>query len=339
MSTQSIPPMVSAVEEVNCGIDSDCEITLVCNNIRFIVLLSRLPLPGYDNHTTIEETYLKRLDGAVESRDPLEMDTVIEEISGLIAVHCQPIFREFASIDGNESKALDLDSCLNPETLRLQLVTVAGKPRIIRCTGNGILHSTFPGPHLRITDADLDLPKISPKQVNVLEKYQGTSIMKVSARGQVMCCKVVDNQTHMAIDREFRCLRQISAAGFNPPLRIPRLCGLVGAGNDGVVGILMTDIALNPETPRLGLVDINTVAAPRRQKWANQIEEVIERIHDIGVIWGDAKADNILIDKNDDTWLIDFGGGWTEDWVHPGLADSMDGDLQGLKRILHFLGV
>lgn len=29
--------------------------------------------------------------------------------------------------------------------------------------------------------------------------------------------------------------------------------------------------------------------------------------HDVGVVRADAKADNILIDKNDDTWIIDFG--------------------------------
>ncbi len=339
MSTRSTFPMISATEEVNCGVGSDCEITLVCNNIRFIVLLSRRPLPGSDHLTSIEERYLKILDGALESKDPLEMDTAIEEISGLVATHCQSIFQEFASNIGDESQALDLDSCLNPETFRLQLVTVEGKPKIIRCNGNGTIHSTFPGLHRRITGADLNLPKFPAKQVKVLEKYKGTSIMKVSAGGQVMCCKVVDNRTRLAIDREFRCLRQISAAGVDPPLRIPRLCGVIASGNDNVLGILMTNITPNPETPRLGLIDINTVAAPRRKKWASQIEDIIEKIHDIGVVWGDAKADNIHIDGNDDIWVIEFGGEWTEHWVHPDLAGSVKGDLQGLKGILHFLGV
>ncbi|MCJ1345380.1 hypothetical protein MMC31_003587 [Peltigera leucophlebia] len=338
MSTQSNFPMISATEEVNCGIGSDCEITLICNNRRFIVLLSRCPLSCFDKPNSIEYTYLKRLDGALESKDLLELDTTIEEISGLVATLCQPIFKEFAS---DESQVLDLDSCINPETYKLQLMTIDGKPKVIRCNsnGSGIIHSTFSGLPVRTAAANLDLPKFPPKQVKVLEKYKGTSIMKVSARGRVMCCKVANDRTHLAIDREFRCLQQISAAGFNPPLRIPKLCGVVGSGNDTFFGILITNITPNSETPTLGLIDINTVAIPRRKKWASQIEDTIEKLHNVWVVWGDAKADNILIDKNDDTWIIDFGGGWTEHWVHPELADSVKGDLQGLKSIFHFLGV
>jgi len=339
MSAGSTFPMISATEEVSCGIGSDCEITLICNNRRFIVLLSRCPLPGVNNPNSIEERYLKRLDSALESKDSSEVDATIEEVSGFVATLCQAIFRESASVVGNEPQALDLDSCLNPETFRLQVVMVDGKPKVIKCNGNAITHSTFPGPQLRTTAADLNLPKFSPKHVKVLEKYKGTSILKVSARGQVMCCKVADHRTHFSIDREFRCLRRISAAGLDPPLRIPRLCGVIESGNDSVSGILLTNISPNPETPRLSLIDINTVALPRRKKWASQIEDIVEKLHNIGVVWGDAKADNILIDRNDDTWVIDFGGGWTEHWVDPDLADSVKGDLQGLKGILRFLGV
>lgn len=220
-------------------------------------------------------------------------------------------------------------------------MTVDGEPKVIRCNNNGTgtIHSTFSRLPLRTAAAKLNLPEFPPKQVKVLEKYKGTSIMKVSARGQVMCCKVADDRTHLAIDREFRYLQQISAAGLGPPLRMPKLCGVIGSGNDSLLEILITNITPNSETPSLGLIDINTIALPRRKKWASQIEDTIKKLHNIGVVWGDAKADSILIDKEDDTWVIDFGGGWTEDWVHLGLADSSKGDLQGLKAIFHFLGV
>lgn len=339
MSSRSAFPMISTTEDVSCGVGSDCEITLKCNNKRFIVLLSRRPLPSFDKPNSIECIFLKRLDGALESKDPLEVDTTIEEISGFVATLCQPMFQEFAPIIGDESQVLDLDSCLNPETYKLQLITIDGKPKVIRCNGNSIIHSMFSGLHVRTTAVNLGLPKFSPKQVKVLEKYKGTSIMKVSAGGRVMCCKVADDRTHLAIDREFRCLQQISAADLDCPLRIPKLCGVIGSGNDNLLGILITNITPNPETPRLGLIDINAVAIPRRKKWASQVEDIIEKLHHVGVVWGDAKADNILIDRDDDAWVIDLGGGWTEHWVHPELADSVKGDLQGLKGIFHFLGV
>ena len=199
--------MISTTEEVSCGIGSDCEITLICNDRRFIVLLSRCPLPAVNDPNSIEGRYLKRLDSALESKDLSEVDAAIENVSGFVATLCQAIFRESASDVGNEPQALDLDSYLNPETFRLQVVTIDGKPQVIRCPGNAITNSTFQGPQLRTAAADLNLPKFSPKQVQVLEKYKGTNILKVSACGQVMCCKVAHYWTHRSIDREFCCLR------------------------------------------------------------------------------------------------------------------------------------
>jgi hypothetical protein len=53
--------------------------------------------------------------------------------------------------------------------------------------------------------------------------------------------------------------------------------------------------------------------------------------HDI--IWGDAKADNFMVDKNDELWIIDFGGSYTEGWVDPELSDTLEGDEQGLEKV------
>lgn len=85
---------------------------------------------------------------------------------------------------------------------------VDGKPKVIRRNsncGSGIIHSTFFGVPVRTAAANLDLPKFPPKQVKVLEKYNEVSIMKVSARGREMHCKVANDRTRLAIDREFRC--------------------------------------------------------------------------------------------------------------------------------------
>lgn len=34
-------------------------------------------------------------------------------------------------------------------------------------------------------------------------------------------------------------------------------------------------------------------------------------LHEAGVVWGDAKAENVLIGTDDNAWVIDFGGGYT----------------------------
>lgn len=73
------------------------------------------------------------------------------------------------------------------------------------------------------------------------------------------------------------------------------------------------------------------------QKWFDQISRTLEVLHAHGIVWGDAKADNILIDLNENEYLIYFGGGYTEGWVDKGKSDSIEGDLQGLQHIKKFL--
>lgn len=78
-------------------------------------------------------------------------------------------------------------------------------------------------------------------------------------------------------------------------------------------------------------------AAELRKRWAAQISDTVKILHNHGIVWGDAKADNILIDVQNNAWVIDFGGSYTVGWVDTGLAGTPDGDLQGLSKILSIL--
>jgi len=44
-----------------------------------------------------------------------------------------------------------------------------------------------------------------------------------------------------------------------------------------------------------------------------------------------------MIDNNNDAWLIDLGGGYTEGWVDEDKAGSIEGDLQGVTKIVEHL--
>ena len=58
---------------------------------------------------------------------------------------------------------------------------------------------------------------------------------------------------------------------------------------------------------------------------------------DKGLVWGDAKAGNVMITKEGDAKLIDFGGGVTKDWVDKENYETIKGDWQGCQRILEFM--
>jgi len=62
-------------------------------------------------------------------------------------------------------------------------------------------------------------------------------------------------------------------------------------------------------------------------------------LHGLGVVWGDGKAENVLIGINDNAWIVDRGGSWTNGWVHKELAGTIQGDKQALKKIFQFLHV
>lgn len=74
-----------------------------------------------------------------------------------------------------------------------------------------------------------------------------------------------------------------------------------------------------------------------RSRWARQIRQSIERLHEADIVWGDAKPENVLIDKQGDAWLIDFDGSYTRGWVDEMNRETAEGDLEGLQRIENWL--
>lgn len=70
---------------------------------------------------------------------------------------------------------------------------------------------------------------------------------------------------------------------------------------------------------------------------ATELEGLVEELHTAGLVWGDAKPSNILVDQDDRLWLVDLEGGYTLGWVDEANRDSQKGDSQGVKRIKEWL--
>ncbi|KAH9905223.1 hypothetical protein F4778DRAFT_769908 [Xylariomycetidae sp. FL2044] len=74
-----------------------------------------------------------------------------------------------------------------------------------------------------------------------------------------------------------------------------------------------------------------------RLRWSEQINESLKCLHAAGVVWGDAKPENVLVDKEGNAFLIDFGGSYTQGWVDEDKQETVEGDLQGVRRIQDWL--
>ncbi|KAF5984623.1 serine threonine kinase [Fusarium coicis] len=135
--------------------------------------------------------------------------------------------------------------------------------------------------------------------------------------------------------QELSTLKNIVEAQIPQPPQayICRLIGVVRQG-DGLLGMLFTWI------PNKGVLSkARAAAAPPelRERWASQIQRSVDLLHKKGIVWGDAKAENVLIDQNDDAWVVDFGGGYTMGWVDEDKTGTLEGDRQGLVKILNML--
>ena len=68
-------------------------------------------------------------------------------------------------------------------------------------------------------------------------------------------------------------------------------------------------------------------------KWEDQIKATVEVLHAHYIIWADINAGNVVIDKDSNAWVIDFGGRSNPVFVDDDKAETIEGDWQGIKRL------
>jgi hypothetical protein len=122
--------------------------------------------------------------------------------------------------------------------------------------------------------------------------------------------------------------------------QVPKLQGYVqDTDSECVLGLLREDPPSSQEDGRLSRINTATISSGRRHKWTTEDLETADQLHKTGLVWGGATADNIIVDDKENAWLLDFGSGWTEGWVHEELTDTTEGDRQAVSHLMHLLGV
>lgn len=180
----------------------------------------------------------------------------------------------------------------------------------------------------------IDVPWINAKDLTVHSEVdfpEPAHPGKVTNKdGEVFFFKPVVAAEPGPIKREISILQRIKE--LNLDIKVPKLVGFVAFENSKMeaMGFLLSHI--EGPVPLTELLK-SSVPEEMRDSWSKKSKEYVDTLHQYNIVWGDAKADNFMVDKNDELWIIDFGGSYTEGWVDPELSDSIEGDEQGLEKI------
>ena len=286
----------------------DFEQLLDYGEIRYHLLLQFNPTEP----SCHESAVLQQLYDAFDAPDP---DVAVEDA----ADKCLELLWPFMEADYTSRKR----EPKLPSTVRLQAVTT-----------NSALHAVEHNlPPLGRTEPvencfDPDLPIYDVSAIERLEEIED-QIFKVRVEGSILCLKTVHRTGYSGnLAREVSILQKCSHPN------ILRLVGLMKSlDEEGKIEGMLTEYIENARSLR----KMDRISRDDYEKWTSQIKEAIEYLHQRDLVWGDAKAGNVLIDNDGNAILIDFGGGVTKDWVDKEHYETCEGDWQGYDRILAFM--
>ncbi|VUC28462.1 unnamed protein product [Clonostachys rosea] len=324
-----IPPLWEMLEFTFSLEHEDVRLVTVCNKRRVIIDVEA-------NDLYLSPRILEQYRFFLQVAEEVELDgCTIEDFHDWLAEPLLPIFQKLGTI---EKKAETLDTFFNPEIFRYSL----------RAEGDSLVASEkeedqdeIPMFGSRIREEDYaKFPVFEPSQLHACARENGFGPPSIKPSktqlpdGSVAFLKVMHPGDRHSLETELRSYNKIQDAHLDPTLRISRLLGIV-RNETLIVGILLTYIDCKNKT--LSCAAKSSSEASLRAKWLTQIEETVACLHRSGIAWGDAKPDNVMIDQNQDAWLIDFGDSYTEGWVPKELAGTIEGDRVGLEKIACFL--
>lgn len=327
-------PLYTVTNFTFCDHDTDTEFTVMCNGKRLFI---RLSADNFSESPPLKDKYLFFLEVADEFE--LEGHTV-DDFYDWVVKPFLPILRAIPPLDQGAKPTLH--DFFFPETTDYTLSVVAGEltPRLYEPgeDDDEWAEDGVPLPE----DLCSPWPSFRLSEIEICPRWPGgalsTSPTKVQlADGTTAWFKSTRAGDSRRAEQEIRNYEKIKDAGLEDGLRISRLHGLARDDDGLVFGLLLGYIDGGGRT----LASTANPDAPlaERRKWAEQVKYTVERLHEAGVVWGDAKAENVLVDDDEDAWVIDFGGGYTEGWVEKDYAGTVTDDLQGLAKILEFLDI
>lgn len=336
-------PRYHIVSHITSIDDDDCEFTVRSNGRLFYIHIST---SYFRNSPAIMAQYLIYLEvlrsGEEEINGVLDSDVyewVMQPFAPLIAELAPTATSTPASGGGR----VTLQDYLFPEWFVCKLEAVDDNlvPRRVDTQ-----HSGHVQPGVWLDDEFLDdlrtwVASFHPSKVEIYFEEPEDALYKAPEKvlvhgGDTPCFfKAFDPGAIKQAKAELQAYKRIAKAELRSNVHICRLCGVVQDEKGFLMGMLLTYIDHRHRTLQIAVAP--GILPSLRQKWANQITETLKSLHRAGIVWGDAKAENVLVDTKDNAWITDFGGGYTEGWVNRENTGTIDGDLQGLEAILLFV--
>ncbi|KAI0192770.1 hypothetical protein F4808DRAFT_363564 [Astrocystis sublimbata] len=137
----------------------------------------------------------------------------------------------------------------------------------------------------------------------------------------------------------------VSTSSGESRVRTSKLAGLVMWDDDSegsLLGLLIGYIegkTLQWHLDDEEFADGQEIPQETKLRWMAQVESTVRQLHSSGIVWGDVKPDNVMIDTEGDAVVIDFGGGYTPEYIPPELQQTAQGDLVGLGHMREMLGL
>ncbi|KAF1959900.1 hypothetical protein CC80DRAFT_440066 [Byssothecium circinans] len=315
-------------------------LTIMSRGKRFHIIFTTEDLRGPQRDETFVQTFLNFKNSMDD--DPHAM----EALEDWIVKPCAPYMEQLApSIP--RVKPPSLAEYFSAETFFFRLANREGRLEAIRCPDDpSVTRSLTPS----VLMSDPTVSKAIFEGVPCIPASQLVAVLRpdfheadydliprtVRAIGGDAQYHFKDACEHKSLRRELDTLLRFRSGSVSDDLLVSRLGGLV-TWDDGlsVIGLLVEYVH---DSETLGYAAEHASKA-EREKWAQQIRATVKKLHDANMTWADVMPENVVIDKNGDAWVINFGGGCVEGWVDLELDGTKEGGLQGLRSIDNFLGV
>ncbi|KAE9380834.1 hypothetical protein N431DRAFT_433066 [Stipitochalara longipes BDJ] len=297
------------------------------------------PSNFHNSPSAIKEFY-KYFKVAASGLDALDDDLIYDFFDWALSPFLSAFQNHVPGLQAINKTTTTLQDFLYPETYDCELGAV----------NDNLIRGLFQRRDIEESYASFDFPddfvqamdkfqSVHPSQVEIYPQFPPDAHdapddqpSRVRVSGQTLFFKsAIETGPDSATKEVMKYLR---IAELEADLRTSRLYGIVQDDKDPPIGLLFHYIdeesslawAVGPET-----------SASLKDRWSAQVTNTLMALHKAGVVWGDVKASNVLIDKDNNAWIIDFGGGYTEGWVDREKAGTIEGDLQGLANIMDFI--